>query len=111
MSVASSGMENVALLPGLASLLDQSIDAQGILDRLVEGMGSRERHTLQPEFFCPCSRHRAARTLSLLDRAELQEIVDSGASQEVICDFCGRDYQITSDEIASLFASEDSSQS
>ncbi len=100
--------KNVALLPGLASLLDQSIDVHGILDLLVEGLGSRERHTVRPEFFCPCSRDRAARTLSLLDRAELQELVDSSASQQVICDFCGRDYQITSDEIASLFASEGS---
>jgi molecular chaperone Hsp33 len=98
--------ENVALLPGLAGLLDQSIDAHGILDRLVEGLGSRERHSLRPEFFCPCSRERARRTLSLLDRAELRELIDSGASQEVICDFCGRDYQITSDEIARLSASE-----
>jgi len=100
--------QNVARLPGLATLLDQSIDAQGILDRLVEGLGSRERHALRPEFFCPCSRDRAARTLSLLDRAELEQLIEVAASQEVICDFCGQDYQITSDEIASLLASEGS---
>ena len=103
--------ENVALLPGLATLLNQSIEAHGILDRLVEGLGSRERHAVRPEFFCPCTRDRAARTLSLLDRGELQGLIETGSGQEVICDFCGRDYQITSDEIASLFASEGSTRS
>ena len=103
--------ENVALLPRLATLLDQSIDAHGILDRLVEGLGSRERHTVRPEFFCPCSRERAARTLSLLDGSELQELIETGSGQEVICDFCGRDYQITSREIAGLIAADSSTRS
>jgi molecular chaperone Hsp33 len=94
--------ENVAALPGLASLLDRPIDAHAILDRLLEGLGSRPRHTTRPEFFCPCTRERAARTLSLLERRELEDLIESRSSQEVICDFCGRAYQISSDELAPL---------
>ena len=97
--------QNIAAMPGLASLLEDGIEADALIDRLLAGMGSRERHTMQPEFFCPCTRQRAIRTLSLLDASELAELVASGAGQEVICDFCGRAYQLGGAEIAPLLES------
>lgn len=93
---------NVAALPGLATLLEAPLRADHLIDRLLEGLGSRERHATKPTFFCPCTRERATRTLSLLERAELEELVAATETQEVVCDFCGRGYQIPSDEIAPL---------
>jgi molecular chaperone Hsp33 len=93
---------NVAALPGLATLLEAPLRADDLIDRLLEGLGSRERHATKPTFFCPCTRERATRTLSLLERAELEELVAATETQEVVCDFCGRGYQIPSDEIAPL---------
>jgi molecular chaperone Hsp33 len=97
---------NVAAMPGLASLLDRPVDAHEILDRLLEGLGSRERHSMTPEFFCPCTRSRALRTLSLLEHQELSDLVNQGASQEVVCDFCGRAYQIAAEEMAPLLGAK-----
>jgi len=42
------------------------------------------------------------RTLALLDREELREIVEENLSQEVRCHFCARAYQITSTEVRAL---------
>jgi molecular chaperone Hsp33 len=61
--------ENVAALPGLATLLEEPLRADHLIDRLLEGLGTRERHRTKPVFFCPCTRERATRTLSLLDPA------------------------------------------
>jgi molecular chaperone Hsp33 len=97
---------NVAGLPGLAKLLDAPLRADDLVDRLLDGLGSRERHTMHPEFYCPCTRERATRTLALLDRMELEQLVGTAASQEVVCDFCGRAYQISSEEIAPLLDSD-----
>ena len=96
--------ENVAALPGLGSMLAAPIDADAVLDRLLFGLGSRERHPSRPEFHCPCSRARAVRTLALLDTEEIRELVDSGDEQEIVCDFCGRSYHISADEMAPLLA-------
>lgn len=93
---------NVASLPGLASLLDGPLSAHDLVDRLLDGLGSREHHSMHPEFHCPCTRTRATRTLALLERDELAELVHARGSQEVVCDFCGRAYQIESDEIEAL---------
>jgi molecular chaperone Hsp33 len=94
--------ENVAALPGLARLLEAPLRANDLIDRLLDGLGARERHSTKPMFFCPCTRERARRTLSLLERAELEEIVSAMETQEVVCDFCGRAYQIASEDIAPL---------
>jgi molecular chaperone Hsp33 len=94
--------ENVAALPPLSSLLEEPIDANALIDRLLLGLGSRERHEVTPRFHCPCTRDRALRTLSLLDRSEIEEMVTRDESQEIVCDFCGRAYRIAADEMAPL---------
>jgi len=94
--------DNVAALPRLASLLDGPIDADAIIDRLLIGFGSRNRHSMNPRFHCPCSRDRALRTLSLLDASELAELITAEQRQEIVCDFCGRTYQIEAPEMRPL---------
>jgi molecular chaperone Hsp33 len=96
--------ENVAGLPGLAALLEGSLSAHELVDRLLLGLGSRERHAMTPRFHCPCTRDRALRTLSLLERGEIQEMVERDESQEIVCDFCGLAYQIAAAEMAPLLA-------
>lgn len=94
--------ENVVAMPRLSVLLEQGIDAHGLIDRLLLGLGSRERHRMAPRFYCPCTRERALRTLSLLEVEEVEELVRRRASQEIVCEFCGRAYQIEGDELGPL---------
>ena len=94
--------DNVSALPRLSSLLDGPIDANAIIDRLLLGLGSRDRHPMNPRFHCPCTRDRALRTLSLLDESELAELIAKEQRQEVVCDFCGHTYQIEPPELHPL---------
>ena len=96
---------NIAAMPGLASLLSDPLDANAIIDLILLGLGSRERHVMEPVFHCPCTRDRALRTLSLLDRSELTEMIAADESQEVVCDFCGRAYEIEAPEMRPLLES------
>ena len=98
--------ENVQGLPGIASLLHVPLEPDELIDRLMIGLGTRERHTMAPHFHCPCSLERALRTLALLERQELEELVAGSGSQEVVCDFCGKDYQLGPDRIATLLTME-----
>ena len=94
--------QNVLGLPATSSLLREGVDADGLADLLLAGLGAGTRHRSTPTFHCPCSRERALRTLVLLGRDEMREIVDSGDSQEVCCEFCGRRYELTPQEIGPL---------
>lgn len=99
--------ENIAAMPRLGTLLERPFDADMLVDRLLIGLGTRARHRMQPRFFCPCTRERALRTLALLEREELEEIVRLEASQEIVCEFCGRAYDIAGSEIRPLLAALD----
>jgi molecular chaperone Hsp33 len=94
--------KNVVGLPSTVALLENGVGADGLADLLLAGLGASERHRSMPIFFCPCSRERALRTLALLGRDEMIEIVESGGGQEVRCEFCGRRYDIAPHEIAPL---------
>jgi len=98
--------ENVAALPGLARMLDEPMRPEDLIDRLLIGLGSRGQHSVTPRFHCPCSHDRALRTLSLLDRHEIADMIERDVGQEIVCDFCGKDYQISASEMRPLLEIE-----
>ena len=98
--------ENVRNLPGLGQLLRETMNPFELVDRLMAGLGTRAPHTMSPRFHCPCTEERALRTLGLLEREELQEMIDLNETQEVICDFCGRDYQIGARDMSRLLEAQ-----
>lgn len=96
--------ENVLALSNLVDRVRSGISADALADLLLTGAGSRERHRLEPEFYCPCTRMRALRTLTLLGTEELREIAESGESQEVRCEICGERYELSPGELRVLVA-------
>jgi len=95
---------NILALPRLSDLVLTGTDSHDLIDRLLDGLGSRTRHAMKPVFHCPCTRERALRTLQLLDRSELDEMRSAGESQEVRCHFCARAYLFGPDAIESVIA-------
>lgn len=93
---------NVRGMPRLSDLVLTGTDAHDLVDRLLDGVGSRARHLSRPIFHCPCTRERALRTLQLLGRAELGEMVAQCMTQEVRCHFCARAYAFGPEEMDAL---------
>jgi molecular chaperone Hsp33 len=93
---------NVRGLGGTAELFAPGRRGNDVIDLLLAGVGSRERHSDHPEFHCPCTAERALRTLSLLGGEELGEMVAAAESQEVRCQFCGRRYDFRSEDLRGL---------
>jgi molecular chaperone Hsp33 len=93
---------NVRGMPRLSDLVLTGTDAHDLVDRLLDGVGSRARHLSRPVFHCPCTRERALRTLQLLGRAELGEMVAQRMKQEVRCHFCARAYEFGPEEMDAL---------
>ena len=93
---------NVKTLPRAAALVAGGERAQQLIERLGGSIEFGKAHSEHPVFFCPCDRDRAARALRMLEADELREIADSGLSQEVACQFCGRAYELGPDELRAL---------
>lgn len=59
-------------------------------------------HPIEARYFCPCSKDRVKGALEILGVAELQDIIDKGEPQEVVCQMCGKPYLISVEEVTEL---------
>jgi molecular chaperone Hsp33 len=94
--------ENVRGFPGPGELVREGLDADEIADRLLVGLGSRERHYRTPSFHCGCSAERVLRAVTTLGREELSRTQNDGESLEVHCRFCARTHVVSPEDLSKL---------
>lgn len=101
---AEAAMETMAKrLEDFVDIRDrlQSSDASPsqLVERIFEGMPFTWLQSSDIRFGCHCSQVRVMTTLSVLNRDDIQELVDKGEPLSIDCDYCGTSYTI---EIAQL---------
>lgn len=62
-------------------------------------------HPYELEFFCKCSIQRVEKTLSLLGRATLAEMILKGETLQVKCEFCSKKYQVPIEKLREMLQS------
>jgi len=75
-----------------------------LIEQIFEGMPFTWLHESQVRFGCQCSQLRVMTTLSLLDRSEVQELVDEGDPLSVGCDYCGASYTVEISHLQGLLS-------
>jgi molecular chaperone Hsp33 len=97
--------ERLADFPPMGKLLVEGDgDAKHLMDELLYGMPYTMLGDSPLRFDCKCSHMRVVATLATLDRAELNELVADGKTLEIGCDFCGKDYAVTPEQIRGLLS-------
>ena len=94
--------------PPLSTLIEK-MPIEAVVAQVLEGMQYKqidESFNVPLSYTCTCSRERALAPLSLFAREELQEMVDEGGS-EVVCQYCGRKYSFTAEDLLALSATPD----
>lgn len=124
-SVTAAGGYIIQLLPGapdnvidriedginragaVSRLLAAGMDAQVVLETVLNGF-ELECFAPQPvEYRCYCSRERVTRTLISLGRQELRSIIDEGKDIHIDCQFCDQLYDFTPAQVQALLDSLD----
>jgi len=70
-----------------------------LVEQIFEGMPFTWLQRSDIRFGCQCSQLRVMTTLSVLDRSDIQELVEDGEPLSMTCDYCGATYTV---EIAQL---------
>ena len=122
-SVRTAGGYLIQLLPGapddvidrvergvqsagaVTGLLDEGLDAEALLRRVLPYFELEILETTPVEYRCYCTRERVESTLLSLGRDELTAMADSGESAHVECQFCDADYTFSPAEIRELLTS------
>ncbi|MBW4615104.1 MAG: Hsp33 family molecular chaperone HslO [Desmonostoc vinosum HA7617-LM4] len=93
----------VAALSGFTPLLQTGKTLNEIFQDLLGDMGLNifpESQILR--FHCGCSFDRVLGALKILGETELQDMIAKDDGAEATCDFCGRVYQASSEQLAQL---------
>lgn len=98
-------LTRVEHMPSLASgMTADDPDGRHWAARLLDGFLWDQVARERPAFACRCSRGRLVAALSSLPREDLQELVDSGAPTESICEYCNTTYTLSVPELQVLLA-------
>jgi len=89
--------------PPLSTLIEK-MPIEHVVATVFEGMDYKqidESFNVPLAYKCTCSRERALAPIALFTKDEIQEMVDEGGS-EVVCQFCGRKYSFTPEELLTI---------
>ncbi len=68
---------------------------------------SEKARSQEVSFMCKCSKQRSLNAMKMLDKSELEDILNKEGEAELVCEFCKNKYLINYEEIKSMI--EDSS--
>lgn len=100
--------EHIRQAPPLSTLLDK-MPIEDVVATVFQGCGYKQidsSFNVPLRYTCNCSRERALAPLALFPAAELQEMIEQGDT-EVVCQFCGRKYNFSADDLLALHAKPD----
>ncbi|CAM9563922.1 unnamed protein product, partial [Ectocarpus fasciculatus] len=97
-------INNIAKLLARSSdpsdLMGRGMTPISIVESLLEGLGGVGAITYKrPEFLCHCSDERVYTALKLLEKAEVEEMVKKEEAIEVKCEFCGKLYRLSAEDV------------
>ena len=122
-SVHSAGGYIVQLLPGaddkvidqleeavrrlgpVSELLGEGVDAEGLLNRLLDGMEPQLLERSAVTYKCYCSRDRVSQAVISLGKAELKDMIEKEGSADLTCQFCDQVYHFSKEELEELLES------
>lgn len=95
--------------PPLSTLLEK-MEIEDVVATIFSGVGYKQidaGHTVPVSYTCQCTRERALAGVSFLGQDEIRDIIAEGGT-EVACQFCGRKYQFSAEDLLALTAEHDS---
>eukprot|EP00282_Hemiselmis_andersenii_P024956 CAMPEP_0172019366 /NCGR_PEP_ID=MMETSP1041-20130122/12598_1 /TAXON_ID=464988 /ORGANISM="Hemiselmis andersenii, Strain CCMP439" /LENGTH=326 /DNA_ID=CAMNT_0012674535 /DNA_START=165 /DNA_END=1145 /DNA_ORIENTATION=- len=99
--------KNIGSLDGSPTdLIRSGKTANDICDILSAGLRDDEVYPatmIKPRFACKCSIEKVYRTIALLPRHEMEEVLEEQGKIEVKCEFCKRNYHLAGAELEDAY--------
>ena len=94
--------KNLMGIDAVTKMLSAGDTPEQMLDKVLDGLNPVITARNPVEFRCNCGKERYERALVLLGRDEVQKIVDDGEPIEIKCQFCGKKYRFSQEELQAV---------
>lgn len=93
--------KNIQSMQSVTKLMEEGLSCEDIALMALEGLEPNVLDDFEVNYRCDCSRERTEKVLVSLGREQLTEIAADGGT-EVCCNFCGKKYKFTEQELKVL---------
>ena len=94
--------ENLGKISSVTALLEEGKGPKEILELLLEGLNMEMADTMPVRFACSCDKKRVEKALISIGKKELREMIAEGKEIHVNCQFCGKEYTFSVEELNAL---------
>lgn len=102
-SVISRLEQNLSSITSVTSMLEAGNSPEQMLNQLLDGLECEILETRPTAFLCNCGRPKIEKVLISLGEKEIKDMIDDGKEIEINCQFCGKHYQFSVDELKELY--------
>ena len=100
--VISALENNLGKIKSVTALMEEGLTPEEILEKLLGNLDLEILDRIPVEFKCDCSKERVSRALAAISHEDLEEMIESGETIKVKCDFCNTDYEFTTGELSEI---------
>lgn len=94
--------ENVRRLDPVTTMLAKGMGIEDICRQALDGFAMEVLDTQETGYACPCSKERVIRAVCSLPAKELREMAEQDGKMEACCQYCGKTYVLTREELLDL---------
>lgn len=89
-------------IPSITTMISQGKSIKEIITYIFEGMDLKFLYETKPEYKCDCSREKVEKALISLGEKELDNIIKDNKTEEIKCEFCGKEYNFSPEDLKKL---------
>lgn len=95
--------KNIKQLNGVTDILEKENSPEAILKTVLNGFDISFKESMPVFFHCDCSQEKGKHILKLSGRKELKEMIDENKPVEIVCNFCGKKYNYSVDDLKDIY--------
>lgn len=88
--------------PPITKLISEGKTVEDILNLYFDDMDLKLYDTIVPQYLCDCKREKVEKALISLGKQELESIHKDGKTESIQCQFCGRKYDFTPEDLLEI---------
>ncbi len=95
--------ENLSKVDSVTKLLDDGKTPEQMLELLLEGLDLEIVDTMPTAYECNCDKARVEKAIVSIGKKDIKEMIDDGKEIEVNCQFCGKNYVFTVEDLEKMY--------
>ena len=94
--------KKIPMVTSVTGMLDEDMTPEEILTFILEELGVEITDKVETSFVCDCNKERVEQVLLSIGEQELTSLYEEDKPVELCCQFCGKKYEFSKEEIGKL---------